>query len=981
MTPVQPPHTSQPRSSRRHRGSWRAAGVAVLATTLALGAVALSSGPARAASSHLLVNEVYGGGGNSGAPLTNDFVELLNPTATTIDLSGWRVNYYSASSNLGNSCALTGTVAAGGFFLVQESGGTNGTALPTPDATCTGALSATTGSVALLDATGATVDLVGYGVAATKNETAPAPAPSNTTAITRTDAVDTDNNSADFTVVPPAPQNSASTPIAPSPTPTPTPTPTDTPTPPITTPIADIQGAGASASPMLNKTVTTVGVVTASYPTGGFNGFYLQTPGSGGVAKSASDASDAIFVFGTTAVTVGSCYSVTGVVSEFSTLTEMSNVTLAPASDCAPVKVTPLASLPVTDADKEAYEGMLVQPEGTYTITNNYDLNTYGQLGLAAGDEPLYTPTDRVAPSQAAAFEAEQVKKYITLDDGSSWNFMTNAAAKKSALPYLSQTTPMRTGSHLTFSGPVILDYRYQWNFQPTSQVVGADVSFLKSQNDRPTAAPAVGGDLTIGAMNVLNYFTDLGQDEPACQPYRDMYGTPVASNNCLVRGAYTPAALTDQQNKIVAALAGLDADVVGLMEVENSKRFDHDRDASLRTLTDALNAKVGGGTYAYVPSPTVVPASEDVIRPGFIYKVARVKPVNPSVFLDTPAFAIARQSLGQTFASLTTGKQFVVVANHFKSKGSGVDDGTGQGLSEPTREAEASDLVAWTKDMWPDQPVFLVGDFNAYTHETPVGILQNGGYTDLVRTKNPESTSYQFSGRLGSLDHAFANARALALVTGADDYNINADESIAFQYSRRNYNIVDFYAPNAYASSDHDPVLVGVRDVLPTPVITPKQACDSFGFTVANAQPGDQLRIDGHWNGQAQFTTVSITDAGWWSGTKPTWTDATAVVLRDGRSIEATRVSITLATQCKSVISPTATKKGFGFSVAPFQPGDQLKIDGHWQGKAHSITVPVTAAGWTSGNLPSWTDATAVVVRDGEALEYTRVRITNPKK
>ncbi|MDN5564539.1 MAG: ExeM/NucH family extracellular endonuclease, partial [Luteococcus sp.] len=748
--------------------------------------------------------------------------------------------------------------------------------------------------------------------------------------------------------------------------------------------IADIQGTG-NGTTMAGQTVTTKGVVTASYPTGGFNGFYLQTPGSGGTTKAAGQASDGIFVHTGTAPTAkaGECYSVTGIPAEYNGLTQLTKPVLTPATDCAEVKPTELASLPATDADKEPYEGMLVLPTNKFTITNNYALNTYGQIGLAAGDDPLWTPTDRVAPAEAAAYEAEQVKKYITLDDGSSWDYMRNTTAQNSPLPYLSQDEPMRTDSSVSFAKPVILDHRFQWNFQPVGQIVGATDSDdpVTTENTRPTAAPAVGGDLKVGAMNVLNYFTDLGQDQTGCGSYKDKDGTPVTANGCTVRGAYTPAALADQQAKIVAALEMLDADVVSLMEVENSAAFGHDRDAAVKTLVDALNAKVGAGTYAYVPSPTVVPDSEDVIRLAQIYKPATVKPVDSSVILMDPAFANARQPLGQKYESVATGKSFVMVANHFKSKGSGADDGTGQGLSNPSREAQAKALTTWTQQMWPGQAVFMTGDFNAYTEETPVGIIEAAGFTDLVRKFSPESTSYQFGGRLGSLDLAFGNAKALELVTGADDLNINGDESVAMQYSRRNYNVTDFHAPTPYASSDHDPVLVGLSDAAPaatTPVITPNQKCTSFGFKVADAMPGDQLRIDGHWNGQAQYTTVGITDAGWWSGSKPTWTDATAVVIRDGKAMEDTRVKIAQAAECVPVITGHATKKSFGFSVAPVQPADQLLITGNWNGRDQSITVDAAGYGYGSGRLTRWSTATAVVVREGVQLPSTKVTVTN---
>lgn len=169
--------------------------------------------------------------------------------------------------------------------------------------------------------------------------------------------------------------------------------------------------------------MTTTGVVTANYPSGGFNGFYMQTPGSGAATDLTPGVSDGIFVFRSTDVTVGACYDVTGTVTEFNGLTELTNVTVAPAKDgtnCAaplPVKVNDT----LTEAEKEALEGMLVAPQGEYTITNNYQLNQFGQVGLVKGDKPLYTGTDVALPGAAAdAVEAENLKRLITLDDGSS---------------------------------------------------------------------------------------------------------------------------------------------------------------------------------------------------------------------------------------------------------------------------------------------------------------------------------------------------------------------------------------------------------------------------------------------------------------------------------------------------------------------------------------------------------------------------------
>jgi uncharacterized protein len=185
-----------------------------------------------AVSPNLVISQVYGGGGNSGAPLKNDFVELFNRGAATVSLGGMSIQYASATGtgNFGSNpiLLLSGSLAPGQYYLVQLAGGANGVALPTPDATGTVNMSGTGGKVALVNSTsglacngGSTpctsaqlaliVDLVGWG-SANFYETAAAPATSNTTAVLRSNGgcIDTDNNSADFATAAPAPRNTAS---------------------------------------------------------------------------------------------------------------------------------------------------------------------------------------------------------------------------------------------------------------------------------------------------------------------------------------------------------------------------------------------------------------------------------------------------------------------------------------------------------------------------------------------------------------------------------------------------------------------------------------------------------------------------------------------------------------------------------------------------------------------------------------------------
>lgn len=777
-----------------------------------------------------LISEVYGGGGNSRAAFSHDFVELFNPTDAEVDLSGWSVEYYSASGNLGNATELSGKIPAGGYFLIQQNPGNNTDlpSLPTPDAIGTANMSGSQGSVKLIDATSTEVDLIGWGEAALF-EGGAAPETSNPVSVQRTVAgVDTDNNAADFMVDTPTPEgtNGGAAPEIPEVP--------ETPVEAIALSIAEIQGTGDS-TPVAGQLVSTEGVVTAVYATGGFNGYYIQTPGTGAEPKSAGEASDGIFIYvGTdgTFPAVGDSVIVTGEAAEHYGLTQLRNTTAtAPETDFAAVIPAAIDTMPADPAVREAYEGMLLQPTGAYTVTNNYALNDYGEIGLAAGTEAYLQSTEAVAPgAEANAYEAANQAELITLDDGRSGRYMQGD--KNVPLPWIVQDggqtiKSIRTGDQVDFQHPVIFDYRFDlWRFQPTAPVTGdtagaeLPIVWEDSRAAELAAIDNVAGDFHIASFNVLNYFTSLGQDYD-CDAYTDINGNPISSRGCDVRGAYSEQALEDQQGKIVAAINKLDVDVLGLEEIENTYALTGDverRDEALNTLVHALNTAHGSERWAAVESPLQLGTDEDVIRVAFIYDQSTVKPVGESRIFDDAAYTgTARQPLAQEFQPLDdTRESFVGVVNHFKSKGSPVngdeDMGDGQGHSANVRLAQAQALIDHleAQDDWADKPIFILGDLNAYSKETVLSKLAGDGYENIAAVYDA-GLSYQFSGRLGSLDHALGNAQAMDRTVAAEVWDINADEPLAFEYSRRNYNVVDvFEADNVFRSSDHDPIKVG---------------------------------------------------------------------------------------------------------------------------------------------------------------------------
>ncbi|MCS5729974.1 ExeM/NucH family extracellular endonuclease [Herbiconiux moechotypicola] len=602
--------------------------------------------------------------------------------------------------------------------------------------------------------------------------------------------------------------------------------------------IAELQGTGDS-SPFATDDepeVTTSGIVTAAYPTGGFRGYTLQTPGTGGeLDLAAHTASDGIFVYSSATVgevEIGDYVQVTGVVSEYFGLTELTvgaGDAVVLDEEAEPVLPAEIV-LPGDAAGRETLESMLLLPQGDFTVSNTYSTNQYAEIGLAVGDTPLITPTEIARPGTAAydAAVADNAARAVTLDDGSSIDFLGADANKDIPLPYLTDVPTITVGSTATFTEPVVLDYRFSaWKFQPTSQLVAGGTLPAEFTDVRPAAPGEVGGDIRIAGFNVLNYFTTTGDSLEGCTFYTDRDGANVTvDDGCDARGAAEADDLERQQAKIVAAINGLGADVVSLEEIENSVKFGDDRDTSLAALVDALNAGLADGedAWAYVASPeaSALPdvEAQDVIRTAFIYKPSAVSPVGASRVLLDEAFDNARQPLAQEFEPAGGGDAFLAIVNHFKSKSSGegadADQGDGQGGSNASRVAQANALLAFSDGLQTElgtTDVFLIGDFNAYTMEDPAVAITDAGYTDLGAGTGDDGAaeySYSFSGQSGSLDHVYASPTAAEKVTGVDIWNINSGESIAKEYSRYNYNATDFYDESVYRSSDHDPVVVG---------------------------------------------------------------------------------------------------------------------------------------------------------------------------
>ena len=420
------------------------------------------------------------------------------------------------------------------------------------------------------------------------------------------------------------------------------------------------------------------------------------------------------------------------------------------------------------------------------------------------------------------------------MDDGSS-NQNPNPARHPNGAEFTLDNL-FRGGDVVSNVVGVIDDTFGLYRIQPTQ---GADYSVV---NPRPLTPAEVGGDVTVASFNVLNYFNGDGLGG----------GFPTA------RGAQNLTEFQRQHNKIVSAIVGLDADIVGLIEIEN----DTGSNQALETLlegsvalgVDGIN-DVSGTSYAFIDAGVI---GTDEIKVALIYRPATVSPLGDYAILDSsvnPDFidTLNRPVLAQTFAAQANDAAFTVAVNHLKSKGSDCnavgdpDLGDGQGNCNGTRTQAAIAQVEWlaSDPTGSGDPDFLIiGDLNSYALEDPIVALEDFGMTNLLKQFEGEfAYSYVFDGQFGYLDHALSAPSTTPQVTGATSWHINADEPDLLDYLTRFKQPaqVAIYAPDAFRASDHDPILVGLGLNAP-PVCT-------------NAAPSSEML----WPPQHQMVDVTI--------------------------------------------------------------------------------------------------------------------------
>lgn len=788
--------------------------------TILASACLLAWAPSSFAAGKMVISQVYGGGGNSGAVYKNDFVELLNIGDAEVDIANWSVQYASAT---GSNWAVTPLpaiqVKPGQYILVQlGSNGTTGDTLPQADKVGTQNISATTGKVALVNqispipaGTASSVqDLVGYGSNANAYEgTGTAAAPSNSTAIVRANegCLDRNDNKEDFVVAVPKPRNRGSAIKQCSVV-----TPPDgggntggNTGGPATVRIRDIQGS-QHRSPLEGRTVLNVpGIVTLVTP----NGFYLQDP----QADNDALTSEGVFVYTKTFnATAGDSVQVSGVVKEYRPggaggLNNLSTTEIDANTANAIYKVSSGNTLPKAIVLGASVPKQVIWQGPAGDIEQTTQLNLSNGLDYFESMEGMLVQVDGaqvVGPTQHATNETPIVPNYamgsnLMSPRGGVVITQTNRNPQRLILANGSATVS-RANVGDTFTQAVgVIDYAYA-NYQLLATYLSPlSAKGLQPEITRDSAAD----ELSIASFNVENLDPADGQ-----------------------------AKLTRLANQIVKNLKS--PDVVGLMEIQDGNGATNNglvsAEATMSALINAIGL-AGGPNYAF---RQIDPSNNQDggepggnIRPVIMYNPSRVSFVDRAggsattatmvnqcaeiaclsaspgrIDPNNSAFERSRKPL---IAELMfNGHKLFVIANHFNSKGG--DQPIGGRFQPPVLSSEVqrnkqAEIVAGfvtdIRNINSNAKVVVLGDLNDYQFSTPVAKLKAAGLVDLVETlPENERYTYIYEGNSQVLDHIMATEN-LSQVADYDIVHVNAE--FADQASDHEPEVVRFNLPQQW--------------------------------------------------------------------------------------------------------------------------------------------------------------------------------------
>lgn len=591
--------------------------------------------------------------------------------------------------------------------------------------------------------------------------------------------------------------------------------------------IPQIQGA-ENISPFLGKQVVLEGIVTLALQgakeskgnqfASGYRGFWLQQNQSSSPSHQ-KNSSQGIFVYhAKNLVKVGQKIRLRGLVAEYKGLTEIKkvqNITVCEHSQPLPKAVA--LSLPVKSLfELERLEGMRIKliPKPKLLVSDlygaGYGLGNYGQFAVSS--KLHFQPTElmsveeiKLNPERLVA----KVKDYLLIDDGSYERY-------PSYIPFpnpsgFSTTNFLLVGDEVNALEGILHANGRHYIVIPDDRKM--DSSFITPSKIKMPQADGK-ANLVIASMNVGNYFNG----SPVSLNQRN-HGFPTS------RGANSYQGFKMQRQKIVVALKRIDADIIGLMELENDGYSDV---SAIADLTQALNSELTEELhYQYIipyQHQSEKRLGTDAISVGILYRSTKVKPLGGALILDTSNSnnlfddSFNRPSLLQKFQ--INNNKFLLAVNHFKSKGrpcGEADRNDLQGFCNPERTRAAKALAQFIQKIIienEDLAVLILGDLNSYSQEDPLLTLYAEGYTNL---KKKGQFSYSYQGYLGNLDHALANSSLLPKIRSVEAWNINSVADVLLDYhteeNGHNYPSIDHYAqPDEIRSSDHDPIIIGVE-------------------------------------------------------------------------------------------------------------------------------------------------------------------------
>ena len=609
--------------------------------------------------------------------------------------------------------------------------------------------------------------------------------------------------------------------------------------------ISAVQGTGFT-SPVVGEVHIIEGVVTASFPA--LKGFFVQEESMDQDADSLSSEGVFVAVSNDEYPAQGSVVRAIGNVSESYGKTQISlNEAFL---DCGidSVSATSL-SLPFSSSEaRESIEGMLVYVEDTLMVTDNYSLGRYGEVGLSKGR--VYVPTNIHLPGSAeyTALAASNALNSITLDDGINGSNPDNVIYPTGGL---SADNTLRMGDSVDNLEGVI-DYSFgKYRIIPTQEPSFTDTNARTAEPEIAT------GNLRIASFNVLNYFNGDGIGG----------GFPTS------RGADTAEEFERQRNKVISAISTIEADIIGLLEVENDGFGDQ---SAIQDLVNGLNAVAPAGVHYSFVNPHIAADAEtgiellggDSIKVAMIYNDLAVTEFGTTAYLTGFPFEYHnRPPMAQTFRATETGERLTVAINHFRSKGCSSSGGVenedkldGQGCYNLRRVQAAEAITAWLAQSptgVEDEDVLIIGDLNAYSKEDPVTTLENAGYTNLAQKfVGDMAYSYAYRGEIGTLDHALASVSLSDKAVDLTEWHINADEPLILDYNTEYKNeeqLHTMYSSDAYRASDHDPVVIEFNGE--TPLLTktkikaglgPRARWKTFRFRVPKGAVSFKATITG---------------------------------------------------------------------------------------------------------------------------------------